>query len=692
MRGESPSAIARVVVCRTRDSSPTKRHLEQLGHTHTCVMLTRLSVLILACCCAFALSVLGDPHLEGSTAYVHSTHDFLLCFSPEWVDSIDTVVVENHLVFDGVDYPAYTVDKTRITVKAGEHSETQEQWELRIPDRFPILAFKGSTVLHVLGLKILGVEHGIWFGDERGLWRGEGNAKIIYDSCSILLDSNVFATVSFFHLKDWKVSGQSIHVTECHVERFWYINVMFLKQKHVVGPPPEIVEVRDPSDITWLLSMQRETFQKLEIRLYSDIVIDACVITTAMGGEQGPIPVRRPVVIRGSNFILSFSDDILPDGFLSIDKQPLVIEETALDLQNVDIWPGDGGNCTGWECPNSDAAIVLQSNQEDCMISMFDSSITVPERLVDHSLVEEWMTEATEHTINAANIKMHLSDPEDTFLVDKFMFFGMCLVETPIRKQLYRDFVDGYVSLFCSDNQNPAKSSKALGTIEVSIISALGLGTVGVALCLAAVCTVGNKLKSAEKFGQKIKFGFQTSSSSEGLPDSIVVSPDPEMGTYAPHIDMDFKLVLDQAPMWILEEIFNQSNYDQDSSIVLGERIAAGGYGVVFKGTWKGIPVAIKTVLFQDMGHKELQENKEKARAIVEAAISSSVAHPNIVQTYAFSFKRVSKKGAEKAKNKEIETKGVGSRKQKHYPRRTHWKLYMVQVSSSCRAPHMRNI
>jgi len=76
----------------------------------------------------------------------------------------------------------------------------------------------------------------------------------------------------------------------------------------------------------------------------------------------------------------------------------------------------------------------------------------------------------------------------------------------------------------------------------------------------------------------------------------------------------------------------------EDCAATIESQIAAGGNGVVYKGTWKGITVAIKTVIFQDAMDSA---NRQRQRAVFEAAISSSVAHKNIVQTYAYSFKRL---------------------------------------------------
>lgn len=55
-----------------------------------------------------------------------------------------------------------------------------------------------------------------------------------------------------------------------------------------------------------------------------------------------------------------------------------------------------------------------------------------------------------------------------------------------------------------------------------------------------------------------------------------------------------------------------------------------------FAGTWQGTVVAVKTMLFPAaMSGKE----KREKMAIMETAISSSLSHPNIVQTYTYVVK-----------------------------------------------------
>lgn len=66
---------------------------------------------------------------------------------------------------------------------------------------------------------------------------------------------------------------------------------------------------------------------------------------------------------------------------------------------------------------------------------------------------------------------------------------------------------------------------------------------------------------------------------------------------------------------WIIN--FNQ--------IQLGKQIGMGSYGLVYKGKWKGIDVAVKKFIKQKMSEKRLLEIR------AEAAMLSELHHPHIV-------------------------------------------------------------
>eukprot|EP00198_Chlamydomonas_reinhardtii_P005764 XP_001695100.1 predicted protein [Chlamydomonas reinhardtii] len=65
--------------------------------------------------------------------------------------------------------------------------------------------------------------------------------------------------------------------------------------------------------------------------------------------------------------------------------------------------------------------------------------------------------------------------------------------------------------------------------------------------------------------------------------------------------------------------------------------LGKGSFGVVYLGTWRGLRVAVKTLVVHDalLG----TEGRRRQRAILEAAISTSLHHPNVVATYAFEVK-----------------------------------------------------
>ncbi|KAG2492820.1 hypothetical protein HYH03_008978 [Edaphochlamys debaryana] len=77
--------------------------------------------------------------------------------------------------------------------------------------------------------------------------------------------------------------------------------------------------------------------------------------------------------------------------------------------------------------------------------------------------------------------------------------------------------------------------------------------------------------------------------------------------------------------------------------VILGE-LGRGAQGVVYRGTWRGIDVAVKSILLQDSSPQQRSGpgSSRASQAVREAAISASISHPNIVATYTHMLTRLS--------------------------------------------------
>eukprot|EP00191_Tetraselmis_sp_GSL018_P004485 CAMPEP_0177620302 /NCGR_PEP_ID=MMETSP0419_2-20121207/26809_1 /TAXON_ID=582737 /ORGANISM="Tetraselmis sp., Strain GSL018" /LENGTH=209 /DNA_ID=CAMNT_0019119803 /DNA_START=1 /DNA_END=628 /DNA_ORIENTATION=+ len=84
---------------------------------------------------------------------------------------------------------------------------------------------------------------------------------------------------------------------------------------------------------------------------------------------------------------------------------------------------------------------------------------------------------------------------------------------------------------------------------------------------------------------------------------------------------------------------WSKQKFRSDESVQIQSIIGLGSYGKVFKGLWKGVTVAYKVIQYP--GSSISQQEKFQHIAIMEIAISASMSHPNVVQTYSYDIKAI---------------------------------------------------
>ncbi|KAG2488946.1 hypothetical protein HYH03_012565 [Edaphochlamys debaryana] len=113
----------------------------------------------------------------------------------------------------------------------------------------------------------------------------------------------------------------------------------------------------------------------------------------------------------------------------------------------------------------------------------------------------------------------------------------------------------------------------------------------------------------------------------------------------------------------------------QDVAIRLEGILGTGSFGIVYKGTWQGLPVAVKTVVFS-------ASQERRRRALQEAALCQSITHPNIIATYASELQPISSvgtgfsSGGGGGRGGGLPGQGVGSSGEGRFVQ--DWRLYIV--------------
>eukprot|EP00798_Chlamydomonas_sp_ICE-L_P005360 gene5360-5577_t len=132
-----------------------------------------------------------------------------------------------------------------------------------------------------------------------------------------------------------------------------------------------------------------------------------------------------------------------------------------------------------------------------------------------------------------------------------------------------------------------------------------------------------------------------------------------------------------------VQQVINMLPRFKGDELILTEAIGSGASGAVYRAVWRNLDVAVKTVLFTDelqgpRSNKSILSPSSNHRVVREAALSSSVAHLNVVCTYHYEMKMVCTVESNKDPSVIHLVGGQPTEWKMYLVMPTEWKMYLV--------------
>eukprot|EP00803_Ostreobium_quekettii_P011186 evm.model.scf_3883.2 EVM.evm.TU.scf_3883.2 scf_3883:5939-9466(-) len=569
-------------------------------------------------------------------------------------------------------------------------------------------------------------------GDASGMFEIASGGRVEYVDCVIYMEAGPFAALAA--QVDERLKGgrgakanlgersMTIIFAALPTATLRRVEVRLRDAEHKAG---DRVVVQRAADLDALRQAATPSQVPLEVALDGNYSVTGCLLGGINGGRA--LEVRRPVTITGAGGSppwLAFPE-ALPDGFLDIRVQVRYVG-AGFDNRHVRFSLINGSSLPETDTPEAaraalstleGAAHVMDLTSAGCRLVMLDSAVVYSceyMRTVALQLLYYRNDIGDQALQRVLDEQVWVNDTEavgnSTLHVHRFMGWGLCMQNVSVTCEAPE--VRNATSLGCEESPdggdggqprtnrstgddngdgmngveldrsfgNPETSAGGETTGETGVRPAVGRQQLPEAALSAAAGGVLVTLLAALAVVWRRKVACRCEAAE---PDLLSLwggragcsrrrpAGDEEDGMASGRRGETECDAASFSRRSFLGAVSNASEGLDDVPARIEAQIAVGGCGVVYKGTWKGVPVAIKTVVFQDL---EEAPSRPRQRAVLEAAISSSVAHRNIVQTYSYSFKRLETSAVEAGGRECPRVVADGGR-----AGTVDWKLYIVQ-------------
>ncbi|CAD7699863.1 unnamed protein product [Ostreobium quekettii] len=689
---------------------------------------------VLAMLCAAGPARGADAPVGGLAAEVSEAKDLMTALSPRGLRGADRVVISRDIDLEPLAFvPRITVGRNATVCGApgrgvvlGNPGDAFRLFTLNATVAWCNLTFDLTATRQRRGSRL-----------ETMLFDLAPAGTVVYRSAAFEVPNTLFTALRADLMKlepdegVWSGDGRTISVSEARLGQAELVDVTVVRRDNFTEEFPVEREIRSHGDWRRLLGASRKARRPYGVTVAGNVTLSTCLLRHR---KDPALTIKRPLTLTadpdrdGPTWLVFKGGRDERAGFFDVQSQIRLVGVSYQDL-GVDLRvlpegsPGPGcspsscllniGDATravaaannhsafrhDWQTPGCRLVVVGGAMVHSCeFVQDFAELLLYSLHAIQNQTL---LARSLYEPVQLVDFEI---EDNHTIKFNGFMGWGMCLQDAVMTcnrsepeglaqpscqdkkdiaaaQALNKDILDGQVEQTTASDSTYGSAQKPQITSTGVYVAILGgISAVFTALILGfwkkLRCPWEVPLLDCAESAGSVSVKVAEKGSYKGGPNEGSCRSDGDGG---PNVDDFTKMVegLVNRDTMIAAISKTATDFGDKCATVEGQ-IAAGGNGVVYKGQWRGVPVAIKTVIFQDMADRA---GRQRQRVVFEAAISSSISHRNLVQTYSYSFKKLQSEsfqvtGSHAPKDpKQLEIV-MGSEYKNSI---ADWKLYIVQ-------------